>query len=323
MSFKRLFSGLLALIMTTGVLSVSVQAAAIPEIYIDAETPTDFEGNKITSLKGGDMLIVPINVSSTNKNRMKAVKFSINYDTNLLTPGVDGTKALDYYTENESQILLQDGTTTMMGMIKIISRRNALTQAPVYFTSDAFTMTEQQKGRLVYQFVGTDRAGYEMTDDCEFYAFFTVNDGVDLTKLHIDSSQSTLDDDPLGSTNYDGTVTKLNACAGAFKVTIDGSKVPADTWIRNVYAQQQGGQKPQEIQAVSGTGDDGTYVFPVRVQIAANGSAKPSNTVSFDIMADITATKDAEPTGQPQKIGSVNVSLDGTATDYADNSMYN
>jgi hypothetical protein len=321
MSLKRVLSGAMVAVMIAGMSSVSAFAAdSTPAVSVISQAPVDFSGNKIETLKAGDVFMLPIDVQSTDGN-MDIVRFDVNYDPSILTPGIDAAEneaAAAYYGDNDSKIAIED--TTIYGGLNIVKSINKLTQKKTYFGTDALTIVHKVSGQVNVQWVGSSTTGFDVsTDNDEFFLFFTVNDGVseisdlnaDIVKsVYVVAAQGNPSVDTKGSSDYDGQATKLNACDGAFQIVIDSDDLPY--YVKSV--------KANDTELTACTNEDGTtvYKFPVRL-ISSTGSA--SGTTDVAITAVVT-DDEAGTTGEKTvSWGSVNVSVDGTATSYTDKSV--
>ena len=104
--------------------------------------------------------------------------------------------------------------------------------------------------------------------------------------------------------------TKFNATQGAFKVVLDADALPAGNWVQGLYAQV--GSTKQEITACVHADGTTTYEFPVRV----NSATGATDAIDVDIYATTTADEAGATTSTDKKIGSINLTMDGTVTSY-------
>ena len=103
---------------------------------------------------------------------------------------------------------------------------------------------------------------------------------------------------------------KLNATQGAFKVVLDADALPAGNWVQGLYAQV--GSTKQDITACVHADGTTTYEFPVRV----NSATGATDAIDVDIYATTTADEAGATTSTDKKIGSINLTMDGTVTSY-------
>jgi hypothetical protein len=103
---------------------------------------------------------------------------------------------------------------------------------------------------------------------------------------------------------------KLNATQGAFKVVLDADALPAGNWVQGLYAQV--GSTKQEITACVHADGTTTYEFPVRV----NSATGATDAIDVDIYATTTADEAGATASTDKKIGSINLTMDGTVTSY-------
>lgn len=317
MKLKKILAVAGSLALSVAMLSISPVYAAEKSIEVGA--PVDiYEGTE----NAGKYLAFPINIQP-DENGVDGIVFHFAFDKNALTLGVEENNAPEdiydilegLYVKSSGDIISKGddgvGYTDIFVITLGTTSRNKFTPITGYQWSD-------DKG---YDFAFSWADANQIAiypEDPEFYLLFTVKDGSKLSNLN-NGIITLMKDSYLNglknpTDNFDKDAS--NSCAGAFQVKIDGTKVPADTWIRNVYAQQDGHYKI-ELLALEGEGDTGTYIFPVRVQLGEESSAASA---TFNITATVTTTKNGSDESTVN-LGSVEVPLSGTVNSYETNSL--
>lgn len=303
MSLKRILSGAVALAMAFGITAIPAFAAdpvVDPVVTIKALDATDFDGNVVTELNAGDVIILPVDAYSKD-GQLNAAFFDIYYDTDVLTLGVDATtndSTVNYYVEKDGRLVFKpDDEYVIYGGRDIIKSYNKLTQKYTY-DAGQFAVVKIADGDVRVSW-GSDQAnGYTLTDIPEFYVCFTVNDSAKLTEINeslngayvkslfIDASAGA-DIKETGALNYDGSVTKLNACEGAFQVSLDNDAL--EYWVQRVYASIDGGTPIALDEYVN---EDGTsiYSFPARVTTNSANAETATVVITADISTDEAGT---------------------------------
>lgn len=93
-------------------------------------------------------------------------------------------------------------------------------------------------------------------------------------------------------------------------VCANAATFTAGNWVQGLYAQV--GSTKQEITACVHADGTTTYEFPVRV----NSATGATNAIDVDIYATTTADEAGATTSTDKKIGSINLTMDGTVTSY-------
>lgn len=299
MSLKRILSGAVALIMAFGITAVPAFAAD-PVVTVQALGATDILGNEVSELNAGDIIIVPVDTLSTD-GQLNTVCFELSYDADVLTLGVDATTnddTVNYYIEKDGRLVFNPSDEYVIyGGRDIIKSYNKLTQKYTY-DAGQFAVVKMSDG-VVRVTWGSDQAGgYTLTDVPEFYVCFTVNDSTKLaeineglngaytTGLYVISSAGSDLKDTVGA-DYYGTVSKLNACEGAFQVSLDNDALTY--WVQRVYASIDGGTPIALDEYVN---EDGTsiYSFPARVTTNSANAETATVVITADISTDEAGT---------------------------------
>lgn len=162
-----------------------------------------------------------------------------------------------------------------------------------------------------------DTAADAYTDEPECWFLCTVKKDVtadDLNNEAFYTTKSTQLADNINGlasvSDVKGSAVKFNATQGAFKVVLNADALPAGNWVQGLYAQV--GSTKQEITACVHADGTTTYEFPVRV----NSATGATNAIDVDIYATTTADEAGATTSTDKKIGSINLTMDGTVTSY-------
>lgn len=297
MSLKRILSGTIALIMALGITAVPAFAAD-PVVTVNALEATDFEGNVVTELNAGDVIIVPVDVLSTD-GQLSALQFDLNYDTDVLTLGVSrtaNTAARAFYTSNKDRLQMS-GTSIMYGGRDIIAEYDEEFDEYIY-DAGLFAIVKISDGKARVTWGSDLSGGYTLTDIPEYYVLFTVNDSTKLTEINeglngayatdlfvIESAGSDLTTTVYS--DYDGTVSKLNACEGAFQVSLDNDAL--EYWVQRVYASIDGGTPIALDEYVNEDGSS-IYSFPARVTTNSANAETATVVITADISTDEAGT---------------------------------
>jgi hypothetical protein len=311
MKFSKVLCGLFSAALVTA--SISVPVFAANTVDIKALAATDYDGNTLESISAGDVILVPVDVESAD-GRISAASFEIDYDTSILTLGVSpkaSTSVTNFYKNNKNNLYL-DGST-LLGGREIIDSYDDILEEYTYAT-DQFAVVAIDDDTVRVTWSGASTTGYATTDAAEFYLCFTVNEGADLSglnsaylkKLYVIASAGS--DINNSVSEYDGTVTKANACDGAFQIVVNKNDLPDNYFIQGITV------NGVALDAVVTDADETTYKFPVR--LVATNSADATGTKTFTIKASVSETEDG--TATEVTWGTVNVAVDGTATSYTE-----
>ncbi len=335
MKLKRIISCVLTIIMISG--TITLVNAADTKLVVG--TPINLSNEDADVLSTGDIIAIPVDVivGDTYSDKLRGLSIAVKYDDSL-TPGVDVDDTVQVSNEvyekltsmvSESAFVKSEGG--IMGVLNNMyttSRSGAKT-----YIGTTIYNPKYESDMISYAWSNaTSDAIQVKAEDHEAYLIFVVNKAIDYEKLNnkllsyvsISYNQITDENDKIGyMLPVDDDAVKLNPCAGAFQVTIDGSKVPGGTWIKNVYAQQKDNtDKRTDLSPVAIKGDTDIYEFPARVNIPAGSSKTSADEVTYEIYAETSATKGGVAT-DVKKIGDVTVKLDGTVTAYTANTVTN
>lgn len=268
-------------------------------------------GEAATDLVKDQVILVPVDIT-TESGATESVEFYATYDTSVLTPGfadvyedanADTASALESYGD----VILDANTesiATAVGAFKWTSGKKNLIGDTAYIGNPA------APGQTVSLMVAAAKT-FSTTADADFYLVFTVKAAPASDALNTKLVDAVADKININDAGYskteNSTEAKANACAGAFKITIDSTTVPK--YVHALYVSFDDGVTKQGITQYV-TSDDKTYDFPVRVKSTQSGS------VTAKLYADLGTTADTV-SDAGVEIGTVNVDLSGTATDYA------
>lgn len=182
----------------------------------------------------------------------------------------------------------------------------------------AYTVVNKAAGesnRINFSWVAGSLDGYAFSaKEPELYVLFKVNKDITADYLNVDlfTVNGAGTDTYVDAINTVPTtsVEKVNATQGAFKVVLDADALPAGNWVQGLYAQV--GSTKQEITACVHADGTTTYEFPVRV----NSATGATDAIDVDIYATTTADEAGATTSTDKKIGSINLTMDGTVTSY-------
>jgi len=286
--------------------------------------PFDLYTNATASeLVEGHAIAIPFDFVS-DTSAATSVELKVKYDNTALQAGFV-LKNLSS-TERDNIKALAGGLTT-----NIVSDANGKSTAIV------LTKAEDDFGDLVYMgnapfiansayaadatyITGATASAFSVADDVDGYFLFTVvkaPESLNAKLAEIDGTATLIADDdhgkaPVYSNTTNTTDAKSNACAGAFKVSIDSATVPK--YVHALYVSFDDGATKQDIADYVVTGS--VYDFPVRVL-----STKSETSVTAKIYADLGTTESK--VDETVEIGTVTVDLTGTATDYSTSATTN
>ena len=276
-------------------------------------------GAETSDLVVGHSIAVPFDIVS-DTDGVTSFELKADYDNSVLKAGfsldsltqaeVDNLVALDG-AEGDNLVIDANNKAVGIGLLKV---KGAIKES--YIGGTAYVANASYAADST--FMTTANAKTMSTKaDVEGYLLFKVIAEPTSTKLNtsvveIDPAKSLIADannskDPIYNNTENSTEAKSNACAGAFKITIDSTTVPK--YVHALYVSFDDGTTKQAIDRYV-TADNKVYDFPVRVTSTNTGS------VTAKLYADLGTTADAV-SDAGVEIGTVNVDLSGTATDYA------
>lgn len=266
MKIKNIIGTLATVVLAMGVSSV-VYAADV----VALGTPVDFETGEAADLTEGELIAVPIEVtSSTGSIKSFGVDFS--FDSNYFTYGVDEA-AEDNMSEVIDGITLykkDDDTSGILGGALGMYNKKGLIGSCI--------TNEKSAGIATFQWAHSKSIA--TADQTEAYVFFTVVKDYD--KLNTAPFVVTASD--LGDTSSvvaEGEQEEANKCAAAFKLSFEPSEM--EYYIHGLSIKVNGG----EAKAITDYVENGTKIeFPVRL-------VGDATSVEVEITASTGATESA------------------------------
>lgn len=313
MKLKKFISACVALATVATCSSVAFAA----DNTMTMGTPIDLStGAEIgDTLTAGDVIAIPVDISSsTGSLTSTLVRLAL---SDNLQPGVTDTDLTDdQYTNLEAlggEIATEDsGVDYYVKNIFKAGRRKSFPGTWMVNPTE-----HRADGKTYFSVQWYDVVADAVSDEPELWILCTVKNDVTVDNLNTEvigsSANSEIADNKNGLALVDtveaGTV-KLNATQGAFKVVLDADALPAGNWVQGLYAQV--GSTKQEITACVHADGTTTYEFPVRV----NSATGATDAIDVDIYATTTADEAGATTSTDKKIGSINLTMDGTVTSY-------
>ena len=354
MKLKGILSGVIS--ATMAIASITATAYASEAVNFEALPATDFNDNIVTTLTGGDLIKLPIDITTKDGN-VSQVQFEITYNPEILTLGINAEKNMDNedlvaeYSDKYDRLALSGDQLTMYGGRDIVVSKNPLTGKITYdlgssnfaVVSDPYYNGSTNVVRVSWQ--TSNDGGYAVTDVPEFYLYFTVNDGVNINddnfntsyiqKLFVISAEAgEITND---SKEYDGTYNKLNPCDGAFQVVVDTAELvnaPVEDGQTGYYVQDVKAKiADATIQGVNGdtislnacVDSENTLTDPASGVVNTGTYYFPvrltSDAETESVEVEIIATVSDDESGNNSREvswGTVKVDMNGTATTYAD-----
>lgn len=311
MKLKRVLSVCLAA-ATVATCSSVVSAA---DNGFAVRTPINLAtGEEVTdTLTAGDVLAIPVDVFSSTGG-IDSLTFDVNFADVLSIGYADTDLSDDQYANLESlgEIITEDDGTDVV--VKNIYKAGRKKTYPGSWTINPNYVKD---GVRCVRAVWANALTISTTDDPEAYIVCSVTK--DVTADELNTALTGSSSEVISFSDIDGNMedhalkadpAKLNATQGAFKVVLDADALPAGNWVQGLYAQV--GSTKQDITACVHADGTTTYEFPVRV----NSATGATNAIDVDIYATTTADEAGATTSTDKKIGSINLTMDGTVTSY-------
>ena len=314
MKLKRVLSLCLA---AATVATCSSVVSAADENTTSFGTPISLTtGAEVEELTAGDCIAIPVDVTtSTGKLTSWTPRLVL---SDALEAGIkiedDSIQAENLVALGGDVITGYNDETTYYGMANIYTKKlGKKTQQGNWNAQPA----QMINGVPHFALGWYDSAARAYTNEPEAWFLCTVKKDVTADELNneafytTDSTQLADGDNGLASiSDIKGAAAKINATQGAFKVVLDADALPAGNWVQGLYAQV--GSTKQEITACVHADGTTTYEFPVRV----NSATGATNAIDVDIYVTTTADEAGATTSTDKKIGSINLTMDGTVTSY-------
>lgn len=284
-------------------------------------------GEAVTEYTNGQVIAVPYDITTTT-NGLTSYKLAVSYDSDVVTPGATfslpaavaknqlatglahGTATAVYTDVSNESLFLAVGTTGGVWYADY-----GVYDLPTA-TYTAHAVTEDKN----VNFVMAATSSIAVNDEHEGYLLFTVKDASAFTdKLNVSiatviESESTVGDnkhDKPSTTDIPSTSEKVNACAGAFNIKIDATKLTS--YVQALYV-QIGDAEAVSVPYYTVDGD--IYKFPVRVL-----TTKDDASVDVKVLADTSSDLDGKNDAKSKvSLGTITVTLN-SPSDYADSTI--
>ncbi len=314
MKLRKIISAFLAL----GIVATATPAFAADSDLFHVGTPYDITAGESTdALVAGHVIALPIDVDSTT-NSLTNFQIRIQYDNTVVTPGYDTTDADDVFFDAVDSIVGSAGYASDEVTLQYINAMG--TKRGSKFTavgSLAFNpAVDDHTIAYVWANSGTKTVNASTP---EAYVIFTVKTSTDANALNtevfkVDSSTCVLADtinNKANTPNVANKVDKANACVTAFQVDVDNDALAnSGFWIQKLYAKV--GDTTQDLTICNNTEGTATYSFPTRILTNTTGNAD----LTVDIYATVTTDEAGMTSATDVKVGTFNLTADGTATNY-------
>lgn len=278
---------------------------------IDLATAQEVSGD----ITAGTRIAVPVELSNSF-GRTTSFAAKVLYDDEYVTPGVTDSDLSDDEYNNlialgnkDDGCIIRDSAGTKDLIVKNIYTLGRGNKKTIQGTWVAVPNSESINKFAVAWASGT-ADGYAFSDEPELYFIYTVKKTIPSDELNKNIFTGTPDSTMKAVEGITAGTTKLNATQGAFKVVLDADALPAGNWVQGLYAQV--GSTKQNITACVHADGTTTYEFPVRV----NSATGATDAIDVDIYATTTADEAGATTSTDKKIGSINLTMDGTVTSY-------
>lgn len=278
---------------------------------IDLATAQEVSGDIVA----GTHIAVPVELSNSD-GRTTSFAAKVLYDDEYVTPGATDSELSDDEYNNlialgnsDDGCVLRNSTSTTDLIVKNIYTLGRGGKKTIQGTWVAVPNSESINKFAVAWASGT-ADGYAFSSEPELYFIYTVKKTIPADELNKEMFTGTPDSTMKAVEGITAGTTKFNATQGAFKVVLDADALPAGNWVQGLYAQV--GPTKQEITACVHADGTTTYEFPVRV----NSATGATNAIDVDIYATTTADEAGATTSTDKKIGSINLTMDGTVTSY-------
>lgn len=316
MKLRKIISAFLAL----GIVATATPAFAADGDSFQVGTPYDITAGESTdALVAGHVIAVPVEIVSTTGG-LSSYDIKIQYDNTYVTPGYDmvnessmwdtldelGTQQ-GFDTNNDTKVLYITKLGTYRG--SRFTAAGTIVYNPAYGSNN---------NKVAIAWANSTSVKVN-TNLPEAYVIFTVLKDTDVNALNtevfsVDSADCNLADSPNGKTaqaNVANTVNKANACVTAFQVDVDNDALAnSGFWIQKLYAKV--GDTTQPLTICNNTDGTATYSFPTRILTNTTGNAD----LTVDIYATVTTDEAGTENATDVKVGTFNLTADGTATNY-------
>lgn len=278
---------------------------------IDLATAQEVSGDIVA----GTHIAVPVELSNSD-GRTTSFAAKVLYDDEYVTPGATDSELSDDEYNNlialgnsDDGCVLRNSTSTTDLIVKNIYTLGRGGKKTIQGTWVAVPNSESIN-KFAVAWASGNADGYAFSSEPELYFIYTVKKTIPADELNKEMFTGTPDSTMKAVEGITAGTTKFNATQGAFKVVLDANALPAGNWVQGLYAQV--GSTKQKITACVHADGTTTYEFPVRV----NSATGATNAIDVDIYATTTADEAGATTSTDKKIGSINLTMDGTVTSY-------
>lgn len=278
---------------------------------IDLATAQEVSGDIVA----GTHIAVPVELSNSD-GRTTSFAAKVLYDDEYVTPGATDSELSDDEYNNlialgnsDDGCVLRNSTSTTDLIVKNIYTLGRGGKKTIQGTWVAVPNSESIN-KFAVAWASSTADGYAFSSEPELYFIYTVKKTIPADELNKEMFTGTPDSTMKAVEGITAGTTKFNATQGAFKVVLDANALPAGNWVQGLYAQV--GSTKQKITACVHADGTTTYEFPVRV----NSATGATNAIDVDIYATTTADEAGATTSTDKKIGSINLTMDGTVTSY-------
>lgn|GEM_PF-2984853 len=288
------------------------------------------EGKYTSDLVNDHLIAVPFDITS-DVGTVTVYEIIADYDSDVLTAGGSTSGALKAGSVERDNVKALAGTSNWADHVITANDdstiRTAIVSQMVFDADsevDVFAGKNSYVSNSAYEsnamsLAYSVTASTDVTQPIDGYLLFTVKDaskaGLNKELVSVNTTKTLYSDGIKAHTVTSVTAeteAKANACAGAFKVSIDSATVPK--YVHALYVSFDDGATKQDIADYVVTGS--VYDFPVRVL-----STKSETSVTAKIYADLGTTESK--VDETVEIGTVTVDLTGTATDYSTSATTN
>lgn len=313
MKLRKIISAFLAL----GIVATATPAFAADSDLFQIGTPYDITAGESTdALVAGHVIALPIDVDSTTDS-LTNFQIEIKYDSNIVTPGYDTSDADDAFFDAVDSIVGSSAYATDEVTLQYINAMGTKRGSKFTAAGSAVFNPARTADSVEYGWYNTGTKSVNASTP-EAYIIFTVKTSTDADALNTEvfkvGSTCLLADtvnNKAEVTNVTNTVNKINACAAAFQVDVDNDAL-ADSgfWIQKLYAKV--GDTTQDLTICNNAEGTATYSFPTRILTNTTGN----DDLTVDIYATVTTDEAGTENAADVKVGTFNLTADGTATNY-------
>ena len=339
MNLKRFLSSAMALTIVASAMSVTSVFAASPTFKVS--DPIDaLTGETVTEFKAGQIIEVPVDIENVDSGKLAMCQLGMVYDNTIFNPGIDttneGTDGFTYYDTYGETAFAMSPQDEPNEIYKTVYRNNLTVSRGAKPALSGNLYAYENEIRMLWNITGANSIAVNAAEP-EFFICFTVKDDFDPANFELNKTSSltitnendnftrTTDGlfalnalyvDETATTNHrnlEGTNTtaKVNACYGAFTVSVDDAALEAQKiWVTGLKAVIEGKEYPL-TEYVNADGST-VYAFPTRI-VTNNANA---TSAEVTIVADTNTKEDESGTASTMELAKKTISLTGTVKDY-------